>query len=137
MDRFKGLKVTAKVPIRKGSLINSLLGVTIKLRDEEYAQLKKDQADFSVMDSCKSGAKLLFLGTAAFVNHSCKPNCAYESVSNHSVTIKSIKDINKGEELFCYYGDNYFGEDNCKCECETCEEANKRLLENCAPGNFF
>jgi hypothetical protein len=33
-----------------------------------------------------------------------------------------IKPISKGDELTCFYSETYFGEKNCDCLCETCEQ---------------
>lgn len=37
------------------------------------------------------------------------------------ICFKVIKDIKVGDEITTFYGDNYFGEDNKECLCETCE----------------
>ena len=65
-----------------------------------------------------SNEPLLMLGSLAFVNSSCKPNCRYISRVRHgSVGIYSEKWIRTGDEITVKYGPDYFGPGNVLCEC--------------------
>lgn len=127
LENHKGLKVVVNKMVQKDTRIVEIVRVIQKLNSEDENALKLSAQDFSVMLSKRCNASMLLLGPIAFVNHDCESNCAYTSLNKNLVGLTAIRDIQIGEEITTYYGDDYFGEKNTFCECVTCE---KKLKKN-------
>jgi SET domain-containing protein len=100
-------------PIRKGTLIIEYVGLSLSY---EQADDLYDNFPNTYLFGLDGGKKIIDgYGVAAFVNHSCEPNCETDQIKG-KMWIIALRDIAAGEELTYDY--NLFdGEDDAPCLC--------------------
>jgi SET domain-containing protein len=122
------------VPITEGTFIVEYTGehITCDEANERY----EDHADTYLFGLDDGEHVIDGDGVAAFINHSCDPNCESDEIDGQ-VWIIAVRDIEAGEELtydYCLYdGDD---ESPCSCGADRCrgtlysdEEMEKRAKE--------
>ncbi|XP_029341010.1 zinc finger protein 808-like [Acyrthosiphon pisum] len=118
-----GAKIVSNVLIKKNKIIPGLGGQSFFIHEND---LKAGVNDFSVFTRSRSLKQHVYLGPAAYINHDCESNAVFSSIGEPSyVQIKSVKEILPGEEITVFYGHDYFGDNNAKCQCMTCENNRK------------
>jgi [histone H4]-N-methyl-L-lysine20 N-methyltransferase len=113
--------IYARRRIRKGEPIKYLSGIQVEMTEKEEKELT-GRTDFSIVLSSRRKRPSLFLGPARFANHDCDSNARLNTSGPHGIHIVACKDIEIGDEITVRYGEDYFGEDNCECLCQTCED---------------
>jgi len=114
--------ITARRYIKKNETIKYLCGIQVVITPEEEAELSKRKKDFSIVVSSRNKCANLFMGPARFANHDCNANARLKTTEQAGIEIIATKNIDVGDEITVTYGESYFGEDNCECLCQSCED---------------
>jgi hypothetical protein len=117
--------IIARKQIKRGETVKYLCGARVTISLEEETSMKKEGLDFSIGVS-SGGISYLVPGPIRFVNHDCNANARLVAGPSE-VTVVATEDIEIGQEITASYGENYFGEDNCDCLCETCHTTPKQV----------
>ena len=73
-------------------------------------------SDLSIMRSERTGCNVVLFGTVRSINSDCDPNCEYDFSSDVGIVqIRVKKKLQKGDEIFVKYGDDFFATNQCKC----------------------
>lgn len=123
-----GVKIIVRKVIWKNEIIYELYGRLAPINDDFF--IKYGIKDFSEVISLTTKKSKLWLGPASFVNHDCESNTDLFSLGPDSAVVRANRKINKGEEITIYYGSSYFGLDNSKYMCVSCE---KKLIGHFKP----
>jgi histone-lysine N-methyltransferase SUV420H len=114
--------VTARKEIKAREEIKYLTGVQVAMTEEQEKTLELARKDFSLVISSRKKTRSLFLGPARFANHDCDANARLSTKGYDGMQIVAVKPIEVGEEITVSYGEDYFGEDNEECLCQSCED---------------
>jgi hypothetical protein len=113
--------ITARRNMSPREEIRYLTGVQVAINDEQEIALALAQSDFSLVVSSRKKTCLLLLGPARFVNHDCDANARLSSMGRGEIQIVAVNFIKVGDEITIFYGRDYFGGNNKRCLCRTCE----------------
>jgi SET domain-containing protein len=103
-NRGRGVFTTKNIPA--GTVIET--SPVIELTTKERKQIEGTKLYHYIFEWGTSRRKAaMALGYISMYNHSFDPNCEYEQdYEAHTMTIRTIRDVKKGEELyFSYNGD--------------------------------
>lgn len=113
-----GAYATSPIPARKK--IGSLGGTLTTIRKGRAAAKNRttihlvEFEDNKALDAATNGNDL------RFINHACEPN-TYMRIRGYHVEFYALRNIKKGEELTCHYGETHHeGKLPCRCGSKNC-----------------
>jgi SET domain-containing protein len=115
-----GAGVYTTAPIRKGERVLEYTGP--RLRKEETDGLYADNEVTYLFTMDNPDIVIDGFGMAAFVNHSCNPNCESDQFGDQ-IWIVALRDIESGEELtydYCLWDGEPGDEAPCYCGAKNC-----------------
>ena len=119
-SNIDGLGAFALVPVPARRKIGEFEGERISQREARRRALRRDRIAIveldnnAAIDGSRRGNK------TRFFNHSCSPN-TYIRIYRGRVEFYALRDIVKGEELTCHYGETHHeGKRCCTCNSSNC-----------------
>lgn len=119
----KGIFATKNIPSGAwiGEYLGELIPSQLKSRTQENMYLFEFDADNKI--SCDASQ---FGNWTRFMNHHCEPNVAaleYVYARRKVIAFRTIRRIEKGEQMFIWYGEEYFSGNKLMCRCSAQEKA--------------
>lgn len=112
-----GLGIFATRPIKKNLRIAEYKGQLLNLKDAERAEARGNRYLYEVTKNWTIDGKTRG-NIARYFNHSCNPNAESYNIGKR-VFIRTIKNIEPGDEIVYDYGTDYLknviGLSNCQC----------------------
>jgi uncharacterized protein len=115
-----GAGVYTTAPLRKGTRVLEYTGPRLKKEETEGLYADNEVTYLFTMDD--PNVVIDGFGMAAFVNHSCHPNCESDQIGD-SIWIVALRDIQAGEELtydYCLWDGEPGDEAPCYCGAKNC-----------------
>ena len=135
MEGHLGAKVQATKGWSKGGKILGLVGSSRDITEDFEDELIRRMVSTScIIKSERSKSVRVVIGPVSFINHDCKPNSKFVTLSRKLVGLQALRDIEPGEELTISYGTDYFRRKNKNCECKTCEDLQRGGFGKLKPG---
>lgn len=121
-SRIAGKGAFAQKPIPARKKIGDLGGTIISMREARKRIRQKAVINMVELDDRYALDASSNPNDMKFINHSCNPNTFMRVLSNR-VEFYALRNIKKGEELSCDYGETHHeGTLPCKCGADNCRE---------------